>query len=67
MVVPRKSDVLVKAKIGQLFIFYIALNTLMLVKRILDEDEIVNEKMYKNETKYSVDKAKGKANKYNKL
>lgn len=33
----------------------------------LDEDEIVNEKMSKNEIKYPVDKAKGKANKYNKL
>lgn len=39
----------------------------MLDKLGLDEDEIVNEKMSKNETKYPVDKAKGKANKYNKL
>ena len=39
----------------------------MLDKLNLDEDEIVNEKMSKNETKYPVDKAKGKADKYNKL
>ena len=39
----------------------------MLDKLGLDEDEIVNEKMSKNEIKYPVDKAKGKANKYNKL
>ena len=28
---------------------------------ILDEDEIVNEKMNKNEARYPVDKARGKA------
>lgn len=39
----------------------------MLDKLGLDEDEIVNEKMSKNEIKYPIDKAKGKANKYNKL
>lgn len=39
----------------------------MLDKLGLDEDEIVNNKMSKNETKYPVDKAKGNANKYNKL
>ena len=39
----------------------------MLDKLGLDEDEIVNEKMAKNEAKYPVDKAKGKANKYDKL
>lgn len=39
----------------------------MLDKLDLDEDEIVNEKMLKNEIKYPIDKAKGKANKYNKL
>lgn len=39
----------------------------MLDKLNLDEDEIVNEKMSKNEAKYPVDKAKGKADKYNKL
>ena len=33
----------------------------------LDEDEIVNEKMEKNEKKYPVDKAKGKNTKYDKL
>ena len=33
----------------------------------LDEDEIVNEKMSRNEAKYPVEKAKGKANKYNEL
>ena len=33
----------------------------------LDEDEIVNEKMSKNEAKYPVEKAKGKADKYDKL
>ena len=39
----------------------------MLDKLGLDEDEIVNAKMSKNEAKYPVDKAKGKADKYNKL
>ena len=33
----------------------------------LDEDEIVNAKMSKNEAKYPVEKAKGKADKYDKL
>ena len=39
----------------------------MLDKLGLDEDEIINAKMAKNEAKYPVDKAKGKADKYNKL
>ena len=39
----------------------------MLDKLDLDEDEIVNEKMSRNEAKYPVEKAKGKANKYNEL
>ena len=39
----------------------------MLDKLNLDEDEIINAKMSKNEAKYPVDKAKGKADKYNKL
>ena len=39
----------------------------MLDKLNLDEDEIVNEKMQLNETKYPVSKAKGKASKYTKL
>lgn len=39
----------------------------MLDKLGLDEDEIINAKMDKNENKYPVDKAKGKADKYNKL
>lgn len=39
----------------------------MLDKLNLDEDEIVNEKMNKNEIKYPIDKAKGKSDKYNKL
>lgn len=39
----------------------------MLDKLDLDEDEIVNAKMEQNEKKYPVDKAKGKASKYNKL
>ena len=39
----------------------------MLDKLELDEDEIVNEKMSRNEAKYPVEKAKGKANKYNEL
>ena len=39
----------------------------MLDKLNLDEDEIVNAKMAKNEAKYPIDKAKGKADKYNKL
>lgn len=39
----------------------------LLDKLNLDEDEIINEKMDKNEAKYSVEKAKGNAKKYNKL
>lgn len=39
----------------------------MLDKLGLDEDEIVNAKLSQNEAKYPVDKAKGKADKYNKL
>ena len=39
----------------------------MLDKLGLDEDEIVNAKMEQNEKKYPVNKATGKANKYNKL
>ena len=39
----------------------------MLNKLNLDADDIVNAKMEKNEQKYPVDKAKGRANKYNKL
>ena len=39
----------------------------MLDKLDLDEDEIVNDKMSKNEAKYPVDKAKGKADKYDRL
>ena len=39
----------------------------MLDKLGLDEDEIVNAKMALNEAKYPVDKAKGKADKYNML
>ena len=39
----------------------------MLDKLNLDEDEIVNAKMEQNEKKYPVSKAKGKADKYNKL
>lgn len=39
----------------------------MLDKLGIDEDEIVNAKMDKNEAKYPVNKSKGKADKYNKL
>ena len=39
----------------------------MLDKLGLDEDDIVNAKMAKNEAKYPVEKAKGKADKYDKL
>ena len=39
----------------------------LLEKLSLDEDQIVNEKMDKNEAKYPVNKSKGKATKYNKL
>ncbi len=39
----------------------------MLDKLGLDEDDIVNAKMAKNETKYPVEKARGKADKYDKL
>ncbi len=39
----------------------------MLDKLKLDADEIINAKMDKNEAKYPVSKAKGKATKYDKL
>ena len=39
----------------------------MLDKLNLDVDDIINAKMDKNEAKYPVEKAKGKADKYNKL
>lgn len=39
----------------------------MLDKLGLDEDEIVNAKMDQNEAKYPVNKAKGKADKYDRL
>ena len=39
----------------------------MLDKLGLDEDEIVNAKMTRNEEKYPVEKAKGRADKYNQL
>jgi len=39
----------------------------MLDKLNLDADIIINEKMDKNEAKYPVEKARGKATKYNKL
>lgn len=40
---------------------------LLLDKLGLDADEIINMKMSQNETKYPVEKAKGKADKYNQL
>ncbi len=39
----------------------------LLDKLGLDEDEIVNSKMERNEAKYPIEKAKGKADKYDKL
>jgi hypothetical protein len=39
----------------------------MLDKLGLDADEIVNAKMTKNEAKYPVEKAKGRADKYTQL
>lgn len=39
----------------------------MLDKLGLDEDEIVNKKMERNEQKYPVEKARGRADKYDKL
>lgn len=39
----------------------------LLDKLGLDADEIVNMKMSMNETKYPVEKAKGKSDKYNQL
>lgn len=39
----------------------------LLDKLGLDEDEIINMKMDQNEAKYPVEKAKGKADKYNEL
>lgn len=39
----------------------------MLDKLVLDEDEIVNAKMNKNEAKYPVEKARGNSKKYDRL
>ena len=39
----------------------------LLDKLGLDEDEIINSKMSKNEAKYPIEKSKGKSNKYNEL
>lgn len=39
----------------------------LLDKLDLDEDEIINDKMDKNETKYPAGKAKGRNTKYDKL
>ena len=39
----------------------------MLDKLELDEDEIINMKMNQNESKYPVEKSKGKSQKYNEL
>lgn len=39
----------------------------LLDKLGLDADEIVNDKMTKNELKYPIEKAKGKSNKYDSL
>lgn len=39
----------------------------MLDKLSLDEDEIINDKMLKNEVKYPINKSKGKSNKYDRL
>lgn len=39
----------------------------MLDKLELDEDEIINMKMDQNESKYPVEKSKGKSQKYNEL
>ena len=39
----------------------------LLDKLGLDEDEIVNQKLDQNERKYPVEKAKGRAEKYNRL
>ena len=39
----------------------------MLDKLSLDADEIINAKMDKNEAKYPIELAKGKADKYTKL
>ena len=39
----------------------------LLDKLGLDEDEIINSKMSKNEAKYPIEKVKGKSNKYNEL
>ncbi len=39
----------------------------MLDRLGLDEDEIINEKMSRNEAKYPVDKARGKSDKYDML
>lgn len=39
----------------------------LLDKLGLDDDDIVNTKMDKNEAKYPIEKSKGKSNKYNEL
>ena len=39
----------------------------MLDRLELDEDEIINAKMDQNEAKYPVEKARGRADKYDKL
>ena len=39
----------------------------LLDKLNLDEDEIVNAKMTRNEQKYPIEKARGRSNKYDKL
>lgn len=39
----------------------------LLDKLNLDEDDIINQKMDKNEAKYPIEKAKGNSKKYNKL
>lgn len=53
----------VKEELADVLVYCINL----LDKLNLDEDEIVNEKMSLNEQKYPVEKAKGKADKYDRL
>ena len=56
----------IKKEIGISFI-YLLIQQNLLDKLGLDADDIVNMKMDLNEAKYPVDKAKGKADKYNQL
>ena len=53
---------------GQWISLVVSANGLRTINKLgLDADDIVNMKMEQNEAKYPVEKAKGKADKYNQL